>query len=229
MVLQTPHLFSGTIRENIRYGKLDATDEEVEQAAQVAHAHDFIVEMDKGYDEDVGEGGGLLSVGQKQLVSIARAVLADPDILILDEATSSVDTMTEARIQQGMEAVMEGRTSFVIAHRLSTIKRADRILVIQAGRIVESGYAQRADSRAWSLLRSLHAPVPPRAGDGLRCDGVRSGDSKRRRRGLNVGHFANVPVPRQVGKVLYGERAVGNCGYARSSREIVFAATRILR
>lgn len=139
MVLQTPHLFSGTIRENIRYGKLDATDEEIERAAQVAHAHDFIVEMDKGYAEDVGEGGNLLSVGQKQLVSIARAVLADPDILILDEATSSVDTMTEARIQQGMEAVMAGRTSFVIAHRLSTIRRADRILVIQAGRIVESG------------------------------------------------------------------------------------------
>jgi ATP-binding cassette subfamily B protein len=139
MVLQTPHLFSGTIRENIRYGKLDATDEEIEHAAKVAHAHDFIVEMDKGYGEDVGEGGNLLSVGQKQLVSIARAVLADPDILILDEATSSVDTMTEVRIQQGMEAVMEGRTSFVIAHRLSTIRRADRILVLQAGRIVESG------------------------------------------------------------------------------------------
>jgi len=139
MVLQTPHLFSGTIRDNIRYGKLDATDEEVEEAASIAYAHDFIVEMENGYDEDVGEGGNLLSVGQKQLVSIARAVLADPDILILDEATSSVDTLTEARIQRGMEAVMEGRTSFVIAHRLSTIKRADRILVIKQGRIVEMG------------------------------------------------------------------------------------------
>ncbi len=139
MVLQTPHLFSGTIRDNIRYGRLDATDEEVERAAKIAHAHEFIVDQEKGYDEDVGEGGNLLSVGQKQLVSIARAVLADPDILILDEATSSVDTLTEARIQQGMEAVMEGRTSFVIAHRLSTIRRADRILVIIAGRIVEMG------------------------------------------------------------------------------------------
>ncbi|MBN2390699.1 MAG: ABC transporter ATP-binding protein [Anaerolineae bacterium] len=139
VVLQTPHLFSGTIRDNIRYGKLDATDEEVAQAAKVAHAHDFIVGMEKGYDEDVGEGGGLLSVGQKQLVSIARAVLADPAILILDEATSSVDTLTEVNVQHGMEALMAGRTSFVIAHRLSTIKRADRILVLKAGRIVEMG------------------------------------------------------------------------------------------
>ena len=139
VVLQTPHLFSGTIRDNIRYGKLDATDEEVEQAAKVAHAHDFIIEMENGYGEDVGEGGNLLSVGQKQLVSIARAVLADPAILILDEATSSVDTLTEVNVQHGMEALMSGRTSFVIAHRLSTIKRADRILVIKAGRIVEMG------------------------------------------------------------------------------------------
>jgi len=142
MVLQTPHLFSGTVRENIRYGKLDATDEEVEAAARIAHAHDFITELDKGYDEDVGEGGNLLSVGQKQLISIARAVLANPDILILDEATSSVDTLTEAHIQRGMDALMEGRTSFVIAHRLSTIKRADRILVIKEGRIEEIGTHQ---------------------------------------------------------------------------------------
>jgi ATP-binding cassette subfamily B protein len=139
MVLQTPHLFSGTIRENIRYGRLNATDEEVEAAAQVAHAHEFIENLDKGYDEEVGEGGGLLSVGQKQLVSLARAVLAAPDIFIMDEATSSVDTLTEAQVQQGMEAVMRGRTSFVIAHRLSTIKNADRILVIDDGKIAEAG------------------------------------------------------------------------------------------
>jgi len=139
MVLQTPHLFSGSIRENIRYGRLDATDEEIEDAARVARAHDFIVEMEKGYDEEVGEGGALLSVGQKQLISLARAVLADPDVFIMDEATSSVDTLTEARIQQGMEAVMQGRTSFVIAHRLSTIRNADRILVIENGRIAEMG------------------------------------------------------------------------------------------
>ena len=139
MVLQTPHLFSGSIRENIRYGRLDATDKEIEHAARVARAHDFIVEMEKGYEEEVGEGGALLSVGQKQLISLARAVLADPDVFIMDEATSSVDTLTEARIQQGMEAVMEGRTSFVIAHRLSTIRGADRILVIENGRIKEMG------------------------------------------------------------------------------------------
>jgi len=139
IVLQTPHLFSGTIRENIRYGRLDATDEQVEEAARIAHAHDFVVAMEKGYDEEVGEGGTLLSVGQKQLVSLARAVLADPDILIMDEATSSVDTLTEALVQKGMEAVMAGRTSFVIAHRLSTIRNADRILVIEDGKITESG------------------------------------------------------------------------------------------
>ena len=139
VVLQTPHLFSGSIRDNIRYGRLDATDEEVERAARLAHAHEFIAEMAHGYDEEVGEGGGLLSTGQKQLISLARAVLANPEIFIMDEATSSVDTLTEALIQQGMETLMAGRTSFIIAHRLSTIKRADRILVIEAGRITEMG------------------------------------------------------------------------------------------
>lgn len=139
VVLQTPHLFSGTIRENLRYGRLDASDAEIEAAARLAGAHDFIVTLDKGYDTEVGEGGNLLSVGQKQLISLARAVLADPDILIMDEATSSVDTLTEALIQKGMDTLMQGRTSFVIAHRLSTIKRADRIVVIDNGRIVEMG------------------------------------------------------------------------------------------
>jgi ATP-binding cassette subfamily B protein len=139
IVLQTPHLFSGTIRENIRYGRLDATDDEVEEAARLARAHEFIAQMGKGYDEEVGEGGGRLSVGQKQLVSLARAILADPEIFIMDEATSSVDTLTEALIQQGMDVLMDGRTSFVIAHRLSTIRRADRILVIEDGRVIEQG------------------------------------------------------------------------------------------
>ena len=139
VVLQTPHLFSGTVRENVRYGRLDANDEEVIEAAKLAGAHDFIATLEKGYDEEVGEGGVLLSVGQKQLVSLARAVLAQPEIFIMDEATSSVDTLTEALIQQGMETLMQDRTSFVIAHRLSTIKRADRILVIEDGRIAEMG------------------------------------------------------------------------------------------
>jgi ATP-binding cassette subfamily B protein len=139
IVLQTPHLFSGTVRENIRYGRLDATNEEVEAAAKIAGAHDFIVMLEKSYDQNVGEGGNLLSVGQKQLVSLARAVLARPELFIMDEATSSVDTLTEALIQRGMEALMKGRTSFVIAHRLSTIRRANRILVIEEGRIKEQG------------------------------------------------------------------------------------------
>ena len=139
VVLQTPHLFSGAIRENLRYGRLDATDEEIVEAAKLAGAHDFIVTLDKGYEEEVGEGGVLLSVGQKQLVSLARAILAQPEIFIMDEATSSVDTLTEALIQRGMETLMRDRTSFVIAHRLSTIKRADRILVIEDGRIAEMG------------------------------------------------------------------------------------------
>lgn len=139
MVLQTPHLFSGTIRENIRYGRLDATDEEIVEAAKLAGAHDFIIKLKKGYDEQVGEGGNLLSVGQKQLISLARAVLAKPEVFIMDEATSSVDTLTEALIQRGMETMMKGRTSFVIAHRLSTIKRANRILVIEQGKIAEMG------------------------------------------------------------------------------------------
>jgi len=139
IVLQTPHLFSGTVRENIRYGRLDAKDEEIEEAAKVVGAHEFISAFEKKYEEPVGEGGSMLSVGQKQLISLARAVLAKPDIFIMDEATSSVDTLTEALIQKGMEAIMNDCTSFVIAHRLSTIKRADRILVIDGGKISEMG------------------------------------------------------------------------------------------
>ncbi len=139
MVLQTPHLFSGTIRENIRYGRLDASDEEVEEAAKLAGAHVFIEKLEKGYEEQVGEGGVLLSTGQKQLLSLARAVLAKPDIFIMDEATASVDTLTEGLIQQGMETLMKECTSFVIAHRLSTIRNATRILVIEDGRIKEMG------------------------------------------------------------------------------------------
>ncbi|MFA5872641.1 MAG: ABC transporter ATP-binding protein [Anaerolineales bacterium] len=139
IVLQTPHLFSGSILENIRYGRLDASNEDIEAAAKIAGAHDFILTFEKGYDQNVGEGGNLLSVGQKQLISLARAVLSRPEIFIMDEATSSVDTLTEALIQRGMEALMAGRTSFIIAHRLSTIRRADRIVVIEDGHIAEMG------------------------------------------------------------------------------------------
>lgn len=136
---QDNFLFSGTIRENIRYGRLDATDAEVEQAARAIHAHDFIVQLPQGYDTPVSERGLRLSMGQRQLISFARALLADPALLILDEATSSVDTETERLVQKGLATLLKGRTSFVIAHRLSTIQNADRILVIEQGRIVEDG------------------------------------------------------------------------------------------
>lgn len=139
MVLQTPHLFSGAVRENIRYGRLSARDEEVEAAARRVHAHAFIETLENGYDTDAGERGDRLSVGQKQLVSLARAVLADPQILIMDEATSSVDTETERMIQAGIEELLRGRISFLIAHRLSTIRSADRILVIDGGKLIEQG------------------------------------------------------------------------------------------
>ena len=139
MVLQSPHLFSGTIMENIRYGRLDASDEEVRAAAMKVQADEFINDMAEGYHTVIGEGGGRLSSGQKQLVSLARAVLADPDIFILDEATSSIDTQSERLIQEGIEQVLHGRISFIVAHRLSTIRAASRILVIDRGRIVEQG------------------------------------------------------------------------------------------
>ena len=139
MVPQTPHLFSGTILENLKYGNLSAGEETIIQAAKQTGAHDFIMNFPKGYQQDVGEGGNLLSVGQKQLISLTRAVLADPEIFVMDEATSSIDTLTEALIQTGIDQLMKDRTSFIIAHRLSTIKNADRILVIEQGKIAESG------------------------------------------------------------------------------------------
>ena len=139
MVLQDAHVFSGSIRENIRYGRLNATDAEVEHAARLADAHGFITALDRGYDTPAGEGGGRLSAGQKQLVSLARAILADPQLLVMDEATSSVDTETELAIQHALAEIFRGRISFVIAHRLSTIRNATRILVVDEGRIVESG------------------------------------------------------------------------------------------
>jgi ATP-binding cassette, subfamily B, bacterial len=139
IVLQAPALFSGSIRENIRYGRLDASDAEVERAARLVHAHGFVTALPDGYESPVGQGGVRLSTGQKQLISFARAVLADPEILVLDEATSSIDTETERLIQQALATVLRGRTSFVIAHRLSTIRSADRILFVEGGRVLEDG------------------------------------------------------------------------------------------
>ncbi|MDZ7670061.1 MAG: ABC transporter ATP-binding protein [Gammaproteobacteria bacterium] len=139
MVLQSAHVFSGSIIDNIRYGRLEASDEEVYRAARMAGAHEFVEQMEHGYATQVGEGGGRLSAGQKQLISFARAILADPQILVMDEATSSVDTETEQRIQRGLANVLKGRIAFVIAHRLSTIRHAHRIIVVESGRIIESG------------------------------------------------------------------------------------------
>lgn len=139
IMTQDNFLFSGTIRDNIRYGKLDATDEEIEAAAKTVNAHDFIMKLEKGYDTELAERGSGLSVGQRQLIAFARTILSDPKILILDEATSSIDTKSELMVQAGIAAILKNRTSFVIAHRLSTIRRADRIFVVDDGRIVEEG------------------------------------------------------------------------------------------
>ena len=138
-VLQTPHLFSGTVRDNLRYGKPDATDEEIWKALELVSAQDVVKRMEKGLDSDVGEDGDMLSTGEKQLLCFARAILADPRILVLDEATASIDTVTEKAIQDAIETVTRGRTSFVIAHRLSTVVDADVILVVKDGKIIERG------------------------------------------------------------------------------------------
>ena len=139
VMLQDTFVFSGTIIENIRYGNLKATEEQVIQAAKVVHAHEFISELKDGYHTVVEERGSTLSAGQRQLISFARALLADPRILILDEATSSIDTKTEEYLQEGLQELLKGRTSFIIAHRLSTIKNSSKIFYIDGGRVVESG------------------------------------------------------------------------------------------
>lgn len=141
-VLQNPHLFSGTVRENIRYGRLSATDAEIEEAARSVSADEVVRKLDKGYESDVGESGGKLSTGEKQLISFARAILADPAVFVLDEATSSIDTQTEQMIQQATARLLKGHTSFIIAHRLSTIRQADLILVVKDGKIIERGTHQ---------------------------------------------------------------------------------------
>jgi subfamily B ATP-binding cassette protein MsbA len=139
VVLQDTFLFNGSVRENLRYGKADASDAELEEAARIAFAHDFIVELADGYDTELGERGVRLSGGQKQRLALARAILADPRILILDEATSSVDAEAEYLIQRALDSVLKGRTSLVIAHRLSTIRHADKIIALENGRIIEVG------------------------------------------------------------------------------------------
>jgi len=139
MVLQDAHLFTGTVRDNIRYGKLDATDEEIYEAARLANADSFIKHLPQGYDTVLTADGGNLSQGQRQLLSIARAAVADPPVLILDEATSSIDTRTEALIEKGMDKLMAGRTVFVIAHRLSTVRNSNAIMVLENGEIIERG------------------------------------------------------------------------------------------
>ena len=160
IVPQVAHLFAGTVRENIRYGRLEASDAEVERAAERVKAHAFIVGLEKGYDTEVGEGGERLSTGQRQLVALARAVLRDPDILVMDEATSSIDTATERLVQEGVDEVLKGRISFVVAHRLSTIRGATAILVIERGKVVEQGshaelLARRG--RYWELYTNQFA------------------------------------------------------------------------
>lgn len=155
IMTQDNFLFTGTIRDNIRYGKLDATDEEIIEAAKAVHAHDFICKMEKGYDTVLSERGGGLSVGQKQLLAFARTMVSKPNILILDEATSSIDTRTELLVQEGIDALLKGRTSFVIAHRLSTIQKADRIFVIDQGGIVEEGTSAELIAKKGAYYR-LH-------------------------------------------------------------------------
>ncbi|MGE5618907.1 MAG: ABC transporter ATP-binding protein [Sphingomonadaceae bacterium] len=173
IVPQNSFLFSGTVADNIRYGRLEATDQEVEQAARLANAHDFISRLPEGYQTALGERGSSLSQGQRQLIALARAILADPRILILDEATSSVDTRTEQLIQQALERLLEKRTSFVIAHRLSTIRNADQVLVIDDGRVVERGTHDELLQRGGLYadlyrrqFREVEEPVAPTPSDG---------------------------------------------------------------
>ncbi len=161
IMTQDNFLFTGTIKENIRYGRMDASDEEIIKAAKAVHAHDFICKLEKGYDTLLTERGGGLSVGQKQLLAFARTMVSNPNILILDEATSSIDTRTELLVQDGIDALLKGRTSFVIAHRLSTIQKADRIFVIDNGGIMEEGTAAELIAKKGAYYRLHTAQMIP--------------------------------------------------------------------
>lgn len=173
VMLQDTFIFSGNVRENIRYGKLDATDAEIEAVAKAVHAHEFIMDLPNGYHTVVEERGSTLSAGQRQLIAFARVLLADPRILILDEATSNIDTRTEEALQAGLNHLLKGRTSFIIAHRLSTIENADMICYIDHGQI-RARQPRRAACQAWCLLSPLRFPIrhdqglsgvnPPRIG-----------------------------------------------------------------
>ena len=156
IVLQDVNLFTGTVMENIRYGKLDATDEEVIAAAKLANAHDFITRLPNGYDTVLSGDGSGLSQGQRQLISIARAAVADPPVMILDEATSSIDTRTEQIVQEGMDRLMKGRSVFVIAHRLSTIMNSDVIMVLEKGRIIERGSHDALIAQKGKILSAIY-------------------------------------------------------------------------
>ena len=160
VVIQETILFNTTIRENIRYGKLDATDAEVEDAARAANIAHVIEALPRGYDTKIGEDGIKLSGGEKQRIAIARAILSDPKILILDEATSSLDSETEALIQEALDRLLEGRTSFVVAHRLSTIVKADKIVVMEKGEIMEAGSHAELLGKRWNVRRALSSAVP---------------------------------------------------------------------
>ena len=164
MVLQETWLFAGTVRDNIAYGKPDATDEEVEAAAKAAHAHSFIRRLPQGYRSLISEDGGNLSQGQKQLLTIARAMLLNPPMLILDEATSSVDILTEMRIQRAFRKMMKGKTTFIIAHRLSTIQDADRILVLDKGNVVEQGNHEELLARGGFYAKLYNSQFAPTEG-----------------------------------------------------------------